>query len=78
MRKEETYFLDSNTDIKNDCIRERAYEIWERHHRPEGFEAHFWLLAIRELLTEQETIIAKNSKLNIIIGDHYRLSRSNI
>ena len=34
-------------------IRERAYDIWERHHRPEGFEIRFWLLAKRELLAER-------------------------
>jgi hypothetical protein len=35
-------------------IRERAYELWERNHRPEGFEIQFWLLAERELRTERE------------------------
>lgn len=35
-------------------IRERAYELWERNHRPEGFEIEFWLLAERELRHERE------------------------
>ncbi|AWN41371.1 DUF2934 domain-containing protein [Methylobacterium durans] len=35
-------------------IRERAYEIWERNHRPAGFEIEFWLLAERELKAERE------------------------
>ena len=35
-------------------IRERAYELWERNHRPEGFEIEFWLLAERELRNERE------------------------
>ncbi len=35
-------------------IRERAYELWERNHRPEGFEMQFWLLAERELRAERE------------------------
>ncbi|MER2266780.1 DUF2934 domain-containing protein [Methylobacterium oxalidis] len=35
-------------------IRERAYEIWERNHRPAGFEIEFWLLAERELRAERE------------------------
>lgn len=35
-------------------IRERAYELWERNHRPEGFEIEFWLLAERELRQERE------------------------
>ena len=34
-------------------IRERAYELWERNHRPEGFEIEFWLLAERELRKER-------------------------
>lgn len=36
-----------------DQIRERAYELWERNHKPEGFEIEFWLLAERELRTER-------------------------
>ncbi len=35
-------------------IRERAYELWERNHRPEGLEIEFWLLAERELRSERE------------------------
>jgi hypothetical protein len=35
-------------------IRERAYELWERNHKPEGFEIEFWLLAERELRKELE------------------------
>ena len=61
MSEDETSARDSDTEISNDQIRERAYEIWERHHRPEGFEAHFWLLAKRELLAENETSAAKKS-----------------
>lgn len=34
-------------------IRERAYDIWERHHRPEGFEVQFWFMAQRELMAER-------------------------
>ncbi|MBE7200282.1 MAG: DUF2934 domain-containing protein [Parafilimonas terrae] len=35
-------------------IRERAYELWERNHRPEGLEIEFWLIAERELRAERE------------------------
>ena len=28
-------------------IRDRAYELWDRNHRPEGMEIEFWLLAER-------------------------------
>jgi hypothetical protein len=30
-------------------IRERAYDIWDRNHRPEGYDVDFWLMAEREL-----------------------------
>jgi hypothetical protein len=35
-------------------IRERAYELWERNHRPDGLEIEFWLIAERELRAERE------------------------
>lgn len=38
--------------ITFEAIRERAYELWERHHRPDGFEVELWLMAERELRTE--------------------------
>ncbi|AWB22540.1 DUF2934 domain-containing protein [Methylobacterium currus] len=37
------------------AIRARAYDIWERNHRPDGYEIQFWLLAERELRAEQES-----------------------
>lgn len=40
--------------ISFEDIRERAYELWERHHRPDGFEMEFWLLAERELRADRE------------------------
>jgi hypothetical protein len=41
--------------IPEDEIRERAHDIWERHHRPEGFEVQFWFMAERELRAERRT-----------------------
>jgi len=29
-------------------IRERAYDIWDRNHWPDGFDVEFWLVAERE------------------------------
>lgn len=40
--------------ISDDKIRARAYDLWERHHRPEGYEMQFWFMAKRELMAEQE------------------------
>ena len=34
-------------------IRARAYELWDRNHRPDGLEVSFWLAAERELKTER-------------------------
>ena len=46
--------MTDKTAITFEQIRERAYELWERNHRPEGFEIEFWLLAERELRKERE------------------------
>jgi hypothetical protein len=34
-------------------IRERAYDLWDRNHRPDGYELEFWLMAERELKAER-------------------------
>lgn len=47
--------------LSDDQIRERAYDIWERHHRPEGFEAQFWLMAKRELMAERKSKAEPNA-----------------
>ncbi|WP_375410870.1 DUF2934 domain-containing protein [uncultured Methylobacterium sp.] len=39
----------STTVITFEQIRERAYELWDRTHRPDGLDIQFWLLAEREL-----------------------------
>lgn len=36
-------------EVRFERIRERAYELWDRNHRPEGLDMQFWLLAEREL-----------------------------
>lgn len=46
--------MNSKPRISFEEIRERAYELWERHHRPDGFEIEFWLLAERELRADRE------------------------
>ena len=35
-----------------DQIRQRAHEIWERNHRPDGMDHEFWHQAEKELLNE--------------------------
>ena len=40
-------------EIPKGEIRERAYDLWERHHRPDGFELEFWFMAERELRAER-------------------------
>ena len=39
--------------LSSDEIRERAYDLWDRHHRPDGYDLQFWLMAERELRAEQ-------------------------
>ena len=41
--------MTDKTAITFEQIRERAYELWERNHRPDGLEIQFWLAAEREL-----------------------------
>jgi hypothetical protein len=36
-----------------DEIRQRAYDLWDRNHRPDGYELEFWLMAERELKAER-------------------------
>lgn len=47
------------TPISPEQIRERAYDIWERHHGPAGFEIEFWLKAERELKAERASKAAR-------------------
>jgi hypothetical protein len=42
-----------SADITFEQIRERAYDLWERHHRPPGFDIELWLMAERELRAER-------------------------
>jgi len=37
-----------------DQIRERAYDLWDRNHRPDGYDLQFWFMAERELKAEQQ------------------------
>ena len=40
-----------------DAIRERAYDIWDRNHRPDGYDLQFWLMAERELMAERRATL---------------------
>jgi len=33
----------------DDQIRQRAHELWEQNHRPDGRDEEFWHQAVREL-----------------------------
>ena len=46
--------MEAPDEITPEQIRERAYDLWERNHRPEGFEMQFWLVAERELKAERD------------------------
>lgn len=62
MSKESSSQRHSDPIITNDQIRERAYDIWERHHRPEGFEVEFWLLAKQELMAEWNSNVRQETQ----------------
>ena len=40
---------------RDERIRRRAYEIWERNGRPKGKEEEFWRLAEQELRNEDKS-----------------------
>ena len=42
------------TQPTEDQIKQRAYEIWERHGKPEGKEDEFWQQAVQELRNEDK------------------------
>jgi hypothetical protein len=44
--------MEPNTNITEDQVRQRAFELWEKRGCPEGYEAEFWLQAERELKGE--------------------------
>lgn len=39
--------------IPTDEIRERAYDLWDRNHRPDGYDLQFWFMAERALRAER-------------------------
>ena len=43
-------------------IRERAYDLWDRNHRPEGYELEFWLMAERELKAEWKASLERKNR----------------
>ena len=47
--------MDDDGPIPIEDIRQRAYDLWDRHHRPEGQEMRFWVLAERELRAERRS-----------------------
>jgi hypothetical protein len=42
--------------LTEDQIRQRAQEIWERNHRPDGRDEEFWFEAERELQQEASRV----------------------
>ena len=45
-----------------DEIQERAYELWDRHHRPDGYDLHFWVMAERELKAERKARLERKGR----------------
>jgi hypothetical protein len=53
-------------------IENRAFEIWERHGRPEGREAEFWRLAEQELRNEDKSSPVRTPDTLWRIAEHCR------
>lgn len=51
--QEKSKRMETAPEINFEQIRERAYDLWERNHKPEGFDIEFWLMAERELRAER-------------------------
>lgn len=47
--------MEPDDRIPDELIRARAHDIWDRHHRPEGYGLQFWLRAERELKAERRS-----------------------
>ncbi|MCJ2097264.1 DUF2934 domain-containing protein [Methylobacterium sp. E-046] len=47
-------------------IRERAYDLWDRNHRPDGYALEFWLMAERELMAERRGSSARQIARSIL------------
>lgn len=45
--------MENDAPIPIEQIRQRAYDLWDRNHRPEGQELRFWVKAERELKAER-------------------------
>ena len=50
----QTPLMEPSIQITPEKIRERARELWERNHYPEGLDLELWLLAEREIRSEME------------------------
>lgn len=57
------------TTISHAEIRERAYDLWDRHHRPEGYDLHFWVMAERELRAERRATQADRNGVMAVAID---------
>lgn len=58
--------MSSPSAITFDQIRERAYELWERNHRPDGLEIEFWLTAEWELKAERNRLVCRNKTDDVL------------
>ena len=47
--------MEPSTNITEDQVRQRAFELWEKRGRPKGHEVEFWLQAERELKGEENS-----------------------
>ncbi|MDN3569834.1 DUF2934 domain-containing protein [Methylobacterium longum] len=54
--------MEPDDQIPDEEIRARAHDIWDRHHRPEGYDLQFWLMAKRELEAERKSKLEQEAE----------------
>lgn len=45
--------MNRHDDVTEERVRNRAFELWQKHGGEEGYESEFWLQAERELTGER-------------------------
>jgi|tagenome__1003787_1003787.scaffolds.fasta_scaffold17149814_2 hypothetical protein len=47
--------MDQACKISEEQIKQRAFDLWQQHGAPEGYQSEFWAQAERELKSTENT-----------------------
>jgi hypothetical protein len=67
---------DAQMNDKQDRIRQRAYEIWQRSGQPEGLQEDHWFQATREIDAEEERGVSSLAGTDAAFGERSGANRS--